>query len=105
MPRSYGEELALCQRYYWRGHENSIFNQFTTATGQSASWQICFPIEMRVAPTVSFLGITTSHFGQALFSFPSKLGARLLALNSQVAASDAHITIPIGGYLEADAEL
>ena len=48
--RSYGEELALCQRYY--------SNKFKTTfggigTSSSAVFSLAFPVEMRANPTVS----------------------------------------------------
>lgn len=48
--RPYGTELALCQRYYWRGGNAcaGIFNGTTTAR-----FGVLFPVEMRSAPTVS----------------------------------------------------
>jgi len=62
--RSYGEELALCQRYYYRFH---------TATSQvhaypmwayadnGASTRMSFPTTMRAAPTITIEGSTNSN--------------------------------------------
>ena len=52
--RSYGEELALCQRYYYRVSTDSISGTMavgfaTSATG--ARGTIKFPVTMRVPPT------------------------------------------------------
>ena len=62
--RSYGEELALCQRYFWRAKsDNNDERLGTGGWGTSTSGQIAVqnPVTMRVAPTLS---ITT--FGKAL---------------------------------------
>ena len=53
--RSYGEELALCQRYYWQ-YLNPA-NVYVYASGQFAAnnhrLTIQHPVNMRVAPTVT----------------------------------------------------
>jgi hypothetical protein len=50
--RPYGTELALCQRYYWKGGYgwNGIANSTTTG-GVSGT----FPVPMRAAPTMGFV--------------------------------------------------
>jgi hypothetical protein len=62
--RSYGEELALCQRYYWRAKSDNINERLGTGGwGTSTSGHIAVqnPVTMRVAPTLS-----TTTFGKAL---------------------------------------
>ena len=53
--RSYGEELALCQRYYWKLpfslSENVTGNQLSTTL---ADGRIHCPVPMRAAPTINF---------------------------------------------------
>lgn len=53
--REYGEELALCQRYYWRGYANDKGEGYlyssAGATSQSGA-QSSFPVKMRAAPTM-----------------------------------------------------
>jgi len=62
-PRPYAEELALCQRYYWRlsADEGDIFVGLgfglSSTTGRILTG---FPTTMRVAPTMSFSD--ASHF-------------------------------------------
>ena len=67
--RSFGEELALCQRYYWHTYSygspaGTTFNQDYEApiiiigTGNHGMG-VCngvYPVEMRASPTVSFYG-------------------------------------------------
>ena len=56
--RSYGEELALCQRYYWKLQSEGTAYTYLTLGGNFVSGShfitpISFPTEMRVAPTGS----------------------------------------------------
>jgi hypothetical protein len=53
--RSYGQELALCQRYYYKMFADSSFSQFGLATSRGttqldASFPV--PVTMRIAPSV-----------------------------------------------------
>jgi hypothetical protein len=50
--RSYGAELALCQRYFWKSTGTLVIaGQTTGAYGQQQS--MILPVEMRATPTVS----------------------------------------------------
>ena len=62
--RSYGEELALCQRYFWSLNSNGINNKYL---GQGANYNTTacyahfpFPKEMRSIPTLTPSDVT--HF-------------------------------------------
>jgi hypothetical protein len=48
--RSYGEELALCQRYYYRIPEDTFAFQYR---GSHRMLQVQFPQQMRANPTIS----------------------------------------------------
>jgi len=50
--RSYGEELALCQRYYHKAY-NSV--GWLNSMGYGSLWRLSvqFPVEMRASPTIS----------------------------------------------------
>ena len=66
--RSYGEELALCQRYYEKSYAQGVApgnasragsvgsggTQGQTATGEIAGGTIQFSVEKRVTPTITF---------------------------------------------------
>ena len=60
--RSYGEELALCQRYYWKpfpGSNSTTYDQIMIAmkvadTDGGRSGSTFFPVMMRSSPTVVF---------------------------------------------------
>ena len=64
--RSYGEELALCQRYYYRidsADNNSSYQRFAVAsieTSTQAEGVFMHPVEMRGIPTLGFSA--ASHF-------------------------------------------
>ena len=81
--RSYGEELALCQRYFWyQGYLNSVpqrfANQlFSNYNSTEAYTSITFPVQMRSTPTA-----TASAIGG--FSYYSANGSRTISsLNFQ----------------------
>ena len=61
--RSYGEELALCQRYFYinGGSEHKIISQaFSPHTTEIAiAWP--HPTEMRASPTINIVGTETSN--------------------------------------------
>ncbi len=57
---SYGEELALCKRYYQRMGDGSASNEITlggySVSGIGIYHSISLPVEMRVVPTLSQVG-------------------------------------------------
>ena len=66
--RSYGEELALCQRYYIKDtmiREGSGYGVVTTALDSIVGIQVDFPVTMRDTPDVDLLGTTYRTGGSA----------------------------------------
>ena len=66
--RSYGEELALCQRYYvkdTRTRGNGGTSAVTSALDSIAGVDVDFPVTMRDTPAVTFLGTTFRAGGDA----------------------------------------
>ena len=64
--RSFGQELALCQRYYWS--ETGSGDDLTTmyATLYNTSYSMCivdFPVTMRAMPTVAAASFTSGILG------------------------------------------
>ena len=62
--RSYGEELALCQRYYYKRAATVNGDRFCSGNASSTTdfrGFIEFPVEMRASPTFETSG-TASHF-------------------------------------------
>jgi len=65
--RSYGEELALCQRYYHRvGTASSSYNYVATGGFTGGSTEIVafvyHPVEMRVVPSLGIDSLTNMEF-------------------------------------------
>ncbi len=75
-PVDYGEQLALCQRFYYRHNASNAWYIF--AVGQiisttQASIPIPFPVTMRIAPTVTTVGnFGASNSGDATLAVLSK---------------------------------
>jgi len=51
--RSYGDELAKCQRYYWRPPSGAQFFAYQYQPGYRMT-QVRMPVEMRSTPTVTY---------------------------------------------------
>ena len=122
--RSYGEELALCQRYYYRidGRSGySILPTFGAYSADAAAGAILFPVELRDRPTsLEQSGTAGDYFltdssgsAQACTSVPTfggsthKKGASVIMTSTgNVSAGNASIpTMGANGYLAWSAEL
>ena len=57
--RSYGQELALCQRYYQQVLPTIAL--YMPDYGGIARGYTVFPVQMRAAPTLTFIGQTFSY--------------------------------------------
>lgn len=103
-PRHIQQELALCQRYYWRGKPGNYFSQFVTASGQDVSWPISFPVTMRTVPAVSIAGTYINYgYSSAVVDYQTRDGVRLKATASgPEALANVDMT---NGIFVADAEL
>ena len=115
--RSYGEELALCQRYYQDTSDESISYQHSTGifatAGDKIIANIQLPVVMRAAPSVvvgngSTTGVVTmlhtngngyTSSTSADVTSPSKYGFGIRATNSSTATAGHR------GWYKADAEL
>ena len=114
--RSYGEELALCQRYFWivqnarwlmgyKRHDSYVYFQLDT------------PVPMRASPTptITSVGVLTNHqstlggavqtTGTGVFEYRPDSGRGTLQISSTY--SGTHETIPSweAGTIEFDAEI
>tara|TARA_A200000113_G_scaffold1954_1_gene1989 strand:- start:16 stop:1170 length:1155 start_codon:yes stop_codon:yes gene_type:complete len=114
--RSYGEELALCQRYFWivqnarwlmgyKRHDSYVYFQLDT------------PVPMRASPTptITSVGLFTNHqstlggavqtTGTSVFEYRPDSGRGTLQISSTY--SGTHETIPSweAGTIEFDAEI
>ena len=64
--RSFGDELAKCQRYYFRINYNGDNNYFAAGgvyTTTAAMAMLPLPVEMRAAPTAIDQSGTAAHYG------------------------------------------
>lgn len=106
--KQYADELARCQRYYWRGLPCLALNFPSFVNGSIMSWPVRFPVTMRTTPTVNqaFPGITlVSTIGAPTVNQPSPDGCRLIASGSAVQANSNFSFNISTDYVEADAEL
>ena len=60
--RPIGTELALCQRYYWRGGNLGTVNDctFYYINANNAGGCVSFPVPMRITPVVTVFNLTTA---------------------------------------------
>lgn len=117
VPRSYGEELALCQRYYFRPSDDlAASGQCYSTTRGAAIFQ--FPVTMRADPTLQVSlsaasGMTNSGGGVVGFSSLATSITRTthgrLDMNvtsaTLVAGDGTFAFIAPSDYVEFDAEL
>jgi len=60
--RSYGEELSLCQRYYWQGglsNGRGVRYAYSTAGSNRSAGHVTFPSTMRTTPTMTIVTTPT----------------------------------------------
>jgi hypothetical protein len=103
-PRSLAEELALCQRFYYKtfnintapaqnigiGHGELIFQSTGSGYGTSVQWK--FPVRMRTIPT-----ITTYNPAAANSSARNMTLAADVQTTTPVADSDQSVWLGVGG--------
>ena len=103
--RSYGEELARCQRYYQEldiGDNNNVlhmnFTRYSHGSGNPFAYS-SFLVQMRAAPSFSFLGETfdsSGYTGGPTLGSASVNGVQLNGGNS-ASANDTHYLRPNNG--------
>jgi hypothetical protein len=104
--RPIGLELALCQRYFWKGVPATDLN-FNAYTACYMSWPIAFPVTMRATPTpLSSLGgiIYETNSQNAGWGVLTTSGGRLI-VSTSAASANATITFTATDFLAASAEL
>ena len=109
--RQYGQELALCQRYFWRGTVNAggVFGG-SGGTIPIIGW--AFPVTMRAAPTFAWVsGGQTSNGNNDYtitglnFSTTTTDSARILFNQSGSTGANAQGAMTTGALSTASAEL
>ena len=95
--RSYGEELALCQRYYTQTNFNvQAYHGASTFASENIHWQQ----RMRATPTTTLTAGTTSNVSTTYVYDTTDNGCRI-----EILASNDGRSIHLGGIVNADAEL
>lgn len=105
--RPYPVELAMCQRYYWRGLPAGALNFNAYTANSVASWPATFPVTMRATPTlaVSLPGvILVATKGNPSLAEGTPHGYRILG-SASVASINASFDFGASDFFEADAEL
>ena len=115
--RQFGQELALCQRYFFKTYNTSVAiasvssdgQVFTIANNGGTAFATCsFAVDMRAAPTVAFYNSSTGASGtwrdgggtdRAMTA--SVPGTRQTSFSSTTVAANS----TVGGQLTASAEL
>jgi hypothetical protein len=115
--RSYGEELALCQRYYYNftsGSRTGIAQRYN-ASGNAVFAGI-FPVEMRASPTMSssgtiafynsnFSAVYNATVANSIGTTKKNFGVAFSGSSSGQGIGEATIINFASGHLIADAEL
>lgn len=99
VPKGYAQELAECQRYYYRLQEGTNFifrSRNQHGTNNYSAFDICphitFPVLMRIVPTVSMVYDITDG--------TSSVGAPFDCSRTSCTVPD--VTIPPGGWFDLD---
>ena len=72
--RPYGTELALCQRYYWKGILPIMRNWTGSTIAVSSS--IGFPVTMRATPSIGVdTGAVDSSYASSMSTYQSSIGS------------------------------
>ena len=113
--RSYGEELALCHRYYWRVPNARWLMGYKRHDNQTY-FQLDTPVPMRTSPTptIDSVGLFTNHQSSlggavqttcSVFEYRTDAGRGTLRIDSTYTGT--HQTIPSweAGTIDFDAEL
>jgi hypothetical protein len=118
--RSYGEELALCQRYYFKvggagnGTTTNIITGGVEGSGGAAVGGLTFPTTMRAIPTISTAGLNFWAYQGGGSSFTvgtnrctKEVGAFVVGGISNRVGGQAGVCYKVNdsGYLAFDAEL
>jgi len=107
--RSYGEELALCQRYYWKSDTVSIKGYYFEGVAQSGTYahlEKDLPVTMRAEPTASLVGSATQNGCTGISIHGTTVHhVRISANGSAASLGRTYFYNNSGSYVEADAEL
>lgn len=102
----YSDELARCQRYYWRGLPFNYLAFASPTAGAHMTFPITFPATMRIAPAVSkdFAGAVGGFINDVSLLTATTQGVMLQASATQ-ANPICFVTFGASDTMIADAEL
>ena len=96
--RSFGDDLAACQRYTYKATADSSYGHFGGGYGATttiAYANIPLPVKMRAIPSLttsgSFRNYTAANSGRAITTGPSALNSGTLMYSTQATSSSAGI--------------
>jgi len=101
----YSDQLAECQRYYYKTSMNQpVIIGFANATGY-ASTTVSFPVTMRTTPTTTIYGTwIVTNCSQPLINSPAPSGVMMYVSASGTGNLNCYPTVP-SSYIDASAEL
>ena len=82
--RSYGDEIARCQRYYWNsgGTMGGSGQSYSGNTTDGLRWWVSFPTKMRTSPTVTLSGGSDGSSNASFQVISSNSSGALMNLKS-----------------------
>lgn len=91
--RSYGDELARCQRYYYRWNAETTHSELCVAASHSSTsgiGNVVFPVTMRSAPTSGISSSAHFHYaGNASIAITGTTFAHITRYNTRIGCSTA----------------
>ena len=111
--RTYGEDLALCQRYYTRFTGVTNLSQYGVAEVASATkvrWPMWCPVEMRAVPTMTFAGtsfvIAWDRIGSAVTSLVLGVATtKIQSLTGTISSGTVGQAVTISAGASADTNI
>jgi len=96
--RSYGDELARCQRYYAETGFN--VEDYAAAGGEYYHDPVYFPMSMRTAPSVTIVNGNVTNINST-----NAYDTDLTSLRVEIQSTSSGRTLNLGGTVKLDAEL
>lgn len=104
--RQYGEELALCQRYYWRGLPFAEIGGQCFADNAVLAFPVRFPVTMRDTPLLSSdVSTVTLNFADTLAWDKATPQGAVYSFQGNTVGTYSYTTFGPTDYFAADAEL
>jgi len=100
--RMYGQELALCQRYYWDSNIDELWASPLNGTNNYRRVSIQYPVTMRSAPVCTVTASTSGSFSSGSQPFAEAITATSSVVNCDVSSSAAYAWVT---SFKASAEL